>query len=150
MSFFRRDKDQSQAPPAQGASPNMHQMVAMLASAPEEQRLAMLKDRLAVFADHDEATREQAMKGMLVAGLELPDSDYQKIAASRFKAMNDLDADTRMALMKSHATVVKGLSDELRQKEMKAMKQIVSGLPEDKRHQMMTMMQNLGLMDGGA
>jgi len=155
MSWFKKTtktepKPSTSASATQGGQPNMDQMVSMLASAPEEKRTEMLGDRLAVFASQDDVTRERAMKGMLVAALKLPEGEYQKVAASRFKAVMGLDEDTRMTLMKSHAATVKSLPPEQQQKEMKAMKQIVSGLPEDKRGQVMTMMQNLGLMGGGA
>jgi len=133
-------------PGSQGGQPNMDQMVRMMAAAPEEKRTMMLSDRLAVFAEQDGATRERGMKGMLVAALQLPEGEYQKVATSRFKAVNSLDDDTRMSLMKSHAAVVKSLPADQQQKEMKAMKQIVSALPEDKRGQTMAMMHNLGLM----
>lgn len=149
-SWFNKNKDRTSATPPQSGQSNPDQMVRMMASAPDEQRMKMLGDRLAVFADQEEATREQGMKGMLVAALRLPDDDYQKIAASRFKALNGLDAGMQMMLMKSHAAVVKSLSIGQQQKEMKAMKQIISGLPEDKRGQAMSMMQNLGLMGGNA
>ncbi len=155
MSWFKKStkvepKASDPVSTSQGGQPNMDQMVAMMASAPEDKRTSMLGDRLAVFAGQDEATRTRGMKGMLVAALQLPDDDYQKIAASRFKAVNALDGDTQMMLMKSHAGVVKSLPADQQQKEMKAMKQIVSGLPEDTRGQVMSMMENLGLMGGDA
>ena len=90
---------------SQGGQSNMDQMVHMMAGAPEDRRASMLNDRLAVFAGQDEAMRERGMKGMLVAALQLPEDDYEKIAASRFKAMSGLDSDTRMMLMKSHAEI---------------------------------------------
>ncbi|GMQ97690.1 MAG: hypothetical protein BMS9Abin17_0190 [Acidimicrobiia bacterium] len=153
MSWFKKTtktgpKPSTTAPAAKGGQPNMDQMVRMLASAPEEKRTSMLSDRLAVFAGQDEVSRERGMKGMLVAALQLPEDDYQKIAASRFRAVNELDQETRMTLMMSHAATVKSLAPEQQQKEMKAMKQIVSGLPEDKRDQTMKMMRDLGLMGG--
>lgn len=153
MSWFKKDKSTSEQKPAvaaQGDGGQMDQMVRMLASAPEEQRVAMLNDRLAVFADQEQGPREDTMRGMLVAALKLPDDEYQKIAAARFKALQSFPSDTQMMLMKSHAAVVKALPGDQRAKDMSAMKKIISGLPEDKRAQMMTMMQNLGLMGGDA
>jgi len=141
-------KASAAAPASQSAQTNMDQMVHMLVGASEDQRTSMLSDRLAVFAGQDEAMRKRGMKGMLVAALQLSEDDYQKIAASRFKAMSGLGADTQMMLMKSHAAVVKSLPTDQQGKEMKAMKQVVSSLPEAKRGQAMAMMQNLGLMGG--
>jgi len=153
MSWFKKTKSApAQKPVAadQDGGGQMDQMVRMLASAPEQQRVAMLNDRLAVFADQEQGPREDKMRGMLVAALKLPDDEYQKIAAARFEALQSFPSDTQMMMMKSHATVVKALPDEQRAKEMSAMQKIVSGLPEDRRAQMMAMMQNLGLMGGGA
>ncbi|NOY55571.1 MAG: hypothetical protein GXP34_06245 [Actinobacteria bacterium] len=151
MSWLKKNtkterKASAPAPASQGGQAGMDQMVRMLAAAPEDRRTMMLGDRLAVFAGQDEASRERAMKGMLAAALQLPEDGYRKIAASRFKALNGLDADTRMTLMKSHAAVVKSLPADQQQREMKTMKQIVSALPEAERGRMMAMMQNLGLM----
>ena len=151
MSWLKRNtkterKASVPASTSQGGQAGMDQMVRMLAAAPDDQRTTMLGDRLTVFAEQDEASREHAMTGMLAAALQLPDDDYQKIATARFKALNGFDADTRMTLMKSHAAVVKSLPADQRQREMKAMKQIVFALPEAERGQVMTMMQNLGLM----
>ncbi len=157
MRWFKKDKSSKAGPntPTPGGMPEggrsgMDQMVRMMAKAPEDQRSSMLGDRVAVFAGQDQSTRERGMKSMLVAALELPKDDYQKIAASRFKAMSALAAETQMSLMKSHAAVVKSLPADQQQKEMKAMKQIVSSLPEDKRVQVVSMMENLGLMGGNA
>ncbi len=157
MSWFKKNKSTKAGPKAsdrggmpQGGQPSMDQMVRMMARASEDQRTSMLGDRVAVFAEQDEATRERGMKGMLVAALQLPDDDYQKIAASRFKAISALAADTQMSLMKSHAAVVKSLPADQQHKEMKAMKQVVSSLPDEKRGQVMSMMQKLGLMGGDA
>jgi hypothetical protein len=153
MSWFNKKQDNvAEKPAAAGPSGagQMDQMVRMLASASEDKRVAMLGDRLAVFADQGQGPRHENMRGMLVAALKLPDDEYQKIAGARFKALQSFPSDTQMMLMKSHAEVVKALAGNQRAKEMSAMKTIVSGLPEDKRAQMMTMMQNLGLMGGGA
>lgn len=153
MSWFNKKRNTVVERPA-AAGPSgagqMDQMVRMLASASEDKRVAMLGDRLAVFADQEQGSREENMRGMLVAALKLPNDEYHKIAAARFKALQSFPSDTQMVLMKSHADVVKALPGDQRAKEMSAMKKIISGLPEDKRAQMTTMMQNLGLMGGGA
>jgi len=122
MSWFKKtakieSKLSAAAPAAQVGQPNMDQMVAMLASAPEEKRTEMLGDRLAVFAS--QAMRGRTMKDMLVAALKLPEAEYQKVAASRFKALQSLPSDTQMMLMKSHAATVKSLPPEQQGKEMK-------------------------------
>ena len=150
MSMFKKNKsgDSDQAAPT--GQPDMTQMVRMLAAAPEEQRSAMLLDRMTVFADQEEGMRRTTMEAMLVAGLGLPSEEYQLIAQSRFKVLNTFDDETRMSLMQSHAAVVKELPAELGRKEMAAMKEIISALPEDKRTQMTGMMQKLGLMGESA
>lgn len=148
MSLFKRDKSGSDDNSGPGGQTDMTQMVRMLAAAPEEQRTAMLGDRLTVFAQQDESARQATMKAMVVAALALPSEEYLKIAGSRFKALNAFDDATRMTLMQSHASVVKGLPADLSRKEMAVMTQIVSSLPDDKRTQMMAMMQKLGLMGG--
>ncbi len=146
MGIFKKDKHGSGDEPMPGGQPDMTQMVRMLAAAPEEQRSAMLTDRMAVFADQEEGMRRTTMKAMLVAGLGLPSEEYQLIAQSRFKVLNTFDDETRMSLMQSHAAVVKELPADLGHKEMAAMTEIVSALPDDKRAQMMGLMQKLGLM----
>ena len=150
MSLFKKDKSDSDDSGAPTGQPDMTQMVRMLAAAPEEQRSAMLGDRMAVFAEQEESMRRTTMKAMLVAALELSSEEYQKIAHSRFKALSTFDDETRVILMQSHAAVVKELPAEMGDKEKAAMTQIVSALPGDKRTQMMAMMQKLGLMGESA
>jgi len=150
MSMFKRDKSDSGDGSMSGGQPDMTQMVRMLASAPAEQRTAMLVDRLAVFAEQEESQRRMTMKAMVVAALGLPPEEYEAIARSRFEAVNTFDDETRMSLMQSHASVVKELPAELGDREKATMAQIVSGLPDDKRVQMMGMMQKLGLMGESA
>ncbi len=153
MSWFKKDKSTPTPKPPTGSAGGggqIDQMVRMLASAPEQQRVAMLSDRLAVFADQEQEARQVQMGGMLTAALELPGDEYQKIATARFKALQSLPADTQMMLMKSHAAAVKALPGDQRAKEMSAMKKIISDLPQDERAKTMAMMQNLGLMGGEA
>lgn len=146
MGMFKKDKSGPGNEPTPGGQPDMTQMVRMLVAAPEEQRSAMLADRMAVFADQEETMRRTTMRAMLVAALGLPSEEYHLIARSRFNVLNTFDDETRMSLMQSHAAVVKELPAELGRKEMAAMQEIISALPDDKRAQMMAMMQNLGLM----
>ncbi|MFV1991502.1 MAG: hypothetical protein ACC652_12265 [Acidimicrobiales bacterium] len=153
MSWFKKNKKgraQKSAVSAKGDGGHMDEMVRMLVAAPEDERVSILNDRLAVFADLEPGPREESMRGMLVAALKLPDDEYQKIAAARFKTLQSFPSNTQTMLMKSHAAVVNALPGDQRAKEMTAMNKVVSGLPEDKRAQTMKMMQNLGLMDGAA
>lgn len=122
------------------------QMVRMLAAAPDEQRQAMLADRLQVFAAQDEVERRSAMRHMLTAGLDLPDDDYRRIAASRLWALRHLEPPQRMALARSHAEILRTLPDQLRQKEQRTMQAVVAALPPEERMQVTTMMQQTGLM----
>lgn len=131
--------------PVAAHNPDMGQMVRMLAQAPEEQRQAMLRDRLETFAGQEPEARERGMRMMLEAALGLPDEDYGRLAASRLAALESLDEPTRMTLMGTHAATVKQLPAELRDKEMRATRQVLAGLPKDERRQVQTMMQQAGL-----
>lgn len=145
MGLFNKKKQ----PNEEASSPagmDMTPMVTMLAAAPEEQRRQMLTDRLAVFADQDDATRAKGMRAMLAAALALPDDDYTKIAASRLDVLVDMSPEQRMTLMQTHAAVVKDLGDEQRDKEMRTMRAVVGELPASQRETVMGMMQKLGMM----
>ncbi len=148
MSWFRKkDRSNTAAPSRAGApgAPDMSQMVRMLAGAPQEQRVAMLSDRLTVFAGQDADRRERGMRAMLVAALALPDEEYRKIAAARLEALGTLPETERMALMRSHAAIVKGLAPEQRAREMAIVSRLVGAMPEPRRAGMMGMMRQLGL-----
>lgn len=146
MGLFSK-KNEENGPDRSGAGTGMDMtpMVRMLASASEEQRQQMLSDRLAVFADQDEATRTRGMEAMLTAALSLPDDAYRNIVSSRLAVLLGLPQETRMTLMQTHAAVVKGLDEGQRQKEMRTMQTVVSGLPEGQREMVTGMMAKLGL-----
>lgn len=124
---------------------DMGDMVRTLASLPEDQRQAMIRTRLQRFADQGEGERKLGMRAMLTAALELPGSDYRRLAGSRMTVLMGLPQDQQMRLMKTHVSVLMELPPDKQNKEMQVMKELLMDLPEGERSRMVGMMEQLGM-----
>ncbi len=135
----------------------MESMVKMLADAPEEQRRAMLKTRLSLFASMNDSDIANGMKMMISALQKLGPDSLRKLTYTRLESLaEDFDAPTRKKLMGTHMMVLPKeqmmadinamvsamgqCHDSCRMKDMSTMKELMMEMPQEKRAMMMQML----------
>lgn len=126
---------------------NMQDMVAALATMPEDKRKTMMTERLDMFYGMPEEQRKQGMSGMIQAVGALSDADQRKLVKTRTECLCDFSDEKRNALMGAHMGILQSLGEQARMKEMQTIQSIVPELsPENQAvvKGMMEKMQHMG------
>jgi hypothetical protein len=112
---------------------DMDEMIKMLASAPEEQRRAMVRQRMDMFLSMPEENRVQAMRAMLLSIGKLSPEARKRLIKTRTEVVAGYDNDQRKQLLLSRMKSGMELPREVDTADMQAIEQVLPELPEDLR-----------------
>ncbi len=121
----------------------MDQMVKMLANAPEEQRRAMVKQRMDMFLSMPEENRIQGMRGMLSSIGKLNAEEKKRIIKTRTEIVASYPDEQRKTLLVSRMKAGMQLPKDVDESDMKTIKEVLPELPENLRANFMATQQDL-------
>ncbi len=122
---------------------DMDQMVRMLANAPEEQRRAMVRQRMDMFLSMPEENRVLGMRGMLLSIGKLPADAKTRLIKTRTEVVAAYPDAERKQLLQARMKAGMGLPREVDTADMQAIEQVLPQLPEDLRKNFMGTKQEL-------
>jgi uncharacterized protein YbjQ (UPF0145 family) len=125
---------------------DMKSMVGALATMPDDQRKAMMQERLSMFAEMTEDQRRAAMAQMMEAAAGLPDDKLRKILKTRTELLLAFPTDKRNTLMETHMALMQGMPPERAMREMKIIESIVPELPLLQQQMLKMMLENMTKM----
>ncbi len=121
----------------------MDQMVKMLANAPEEQRRAMVKQRMEMFLSMPEDNRIQGMKGMVSSIGKLNADEKRRLIKTRTEVVASYPDEPRKVLLVSRMKAGMQLPKDVDESDMKTIKEVLPELPENLRANFMATQQDL-------
>lgn len=122
---------------------DMDQMVKMLANAPEEQRRAMVRQRMDMFLSMPEPNRVQGMQGMIQSIGKLSADERTRLIKTRTEIVASYPDAERKLLLQSRMKAGMGLPKELDATDMQTTERALPGLSEDLRSNFMKTKQEL-------
>ncbi len=112
---------------------DMDEMIKMLANAPEEQRRAMVRQRMDMFLSMPEENRVQGMRGMLLSiGKLSPDAKARLIKTRTEVVASYADAERKL-LLQTRMKAGMGLPKDVDTADMQTLEKVLPSLPENLR-----------------
>jgi hypothetical protein len=128
----------------------MDAIVKMLAEAPEEQRRAMVRQRMDMFLSMPEENRVQGMRGMLLSISKLSPDAKERFIKTRTEVIANYPDAERKQLLQSRMKAGMGLPKEVDSGDMQMLERVLPGLPENLRSNFMKTKEDLMKAMGGA
>ncbi len=125
-------------------------MVKMLADAPEDQRRAMVRQRMDMFLSMPEENRVQGMRGMLLSISKLSPDAKERFIKTRTEVVAGYPDAQRKQLLQSRMKAGMGLPKEIDTVDMQMLERVLPGLPENLRSNFMKTKEELMKATGGA
>lgn len=112
---------------------DMDEMIKMLANAPEEQRRAMVRQRMDMFLSMPEENRGQAMRGMLLSIGKLSPDARTRLIRTRTEVVAGYPDAERKQLLQSRMKAGMGLPRDVDAADMQTIERVLPELPESLR-----------------
>lgn len=122
---------------------DLEQMVKMLANAPEDQRKAMLQQRIDMFLGMPEEMRVNAMMGMVSSIAKLSPEESRRLIRTRTAVVAAYTDEQRTVLLSSRMKAGAQLPPEVHMKDMETVEAIVPELPANLRANITKTLQEL-------
>lgn len=122
---------------------DMDQMVKMLATAPEEQRRAMVRQRLEMFLSMPAEKRVEGMRGMLRSIGKLSPTEKTRLIKTRTEIVASLPPAERRELLQARIKAGMGLPKDVDEADMKTIEAVLPELPAELRNNFLTTRQEL-------
>ena len=108
-------------------------MIKMLANAPPEQRMSMMKDRLTMIAGQPEPQRIESVKGLVLAISKLDDKKKAEFIAGRTNVIVQLSPEQVNAILVARIKVSPQLPENVNKDDIKYAQMTVKLWPEEKQ-----------------
>ncbi len=112
---------------------DMDEMIKMLANAPEEQRRAMVRQRMDMFLSMPEENRVQGMRGMLLSIGKLSPDAKTRLIKTRTEVVASYPDPERKQLLQARMKAGMGLPKDVDTADMQAIERVLPQLPENLR-----------------
>ncbi len=122
---------------------DMDEMIKMLANAPEEQRRAMVRQRMDMFLSMPEENRVQGMRGMLLSIGKLSPDAKTRLIKTRTEVVASYPDPERKHLLQARMKAGMGLPKDVDTADMQAIERVLQDLPENLRSNFMKTRQEL-------
>ncbi len=111
----------------------MEDMIKMLAIAPPEQRMSMMKDRLTMIAGQPEPQRIESVKGLVLAISKLDDKKKAEFLAGRTNVIIQLSPEQVNAILVARIKVSTQIPENVNKDDIKYSQMAVKQWPEEKQ-----------------
>ncbi len=122
---------------------DMDAMVKMLANAPEEQRRAMVRQRMDMFLSMPDENRVQGMRGMLLSIGKLSTDAKTRLIKTRTEVVASYPDAERKILLQSRMKAGMGLPKDVDTADMQTLERVLPELPENLRSNFLKTKQEL-------
>ncbi len=122
---------------------DMDEMIKMLANAPEEQRRAMVRQRMDMFLSMPEENRVQGMRGMLLSIGKLSTDAKTRLIKTRTEVVASYPDEPRKQLLQARMKAGMGLPKDVDSADMQTIERVLPELPENLRANFMKTRQEL-------
>ncbi len=122
---------------------DMDEMIKMLANAPEEQRRAMVRQRMEMFLSMPEENRVQGMRGMLLSIGKLGPEARTRLIRTRTEVVASYPEAERKQLLQARMKAGMGLPKDVDTADMQTIERVLPDLPENLRTNFMKTKQDL-------
>jgi hypothetical protein len=112
---------------------DMDEMIKMLANAPEEQRRAMVRQRMDMFLSMPEESRVQGMRGMLLSIGKLSPDAKTRLIKTRTEVVASYPDPERKQLLQARMKAGMGLPKDVDTADMQMIERVLPQLPENLR-----------------
>lgn len=112
---------------------DMDEMIRMLANAPEEQRRAMVRQRMDMFLSMPEENRVQGMQGMLLSIGKLSPDAKTRLIKTRTEVVASYPYEERKQLLQARMKAGMGLPKDVDTADMRAIERVLPQLQENLR-----------------
>ncbi|MHA1959603.1 MAG: hypothetical protein ACW99U_05200 [Candidatus Thorarchaeota archaeon] len=114
-------------------SEGMDDMIKMLADQPEEQRQAMVTERLKMISGQPDEQRVQSVKGIVMGASKLNEKKWAGFIASRTNAIMGLEPEARKAILVARVKVGKEVPEPVNKTDFMYTVKAAMRWPEEKR-----------------
>lgn len=122
---------------------DMDAMVKMLANAPEEQRRAMVRQRMDMFLSMPEDNRVQGMRGMILSIGKLAPDEKTRLIKTRTEVVAAYPDEQRKLLLQSRMKAGMGIPKDVDMADMQTVERVLPELSESLRTNFMKTRQEL-------
>lgn len=112
---------------------DMDEMIKMLANAPDEQRRAMVRQRMDMFLSMPEENRIQGMRGMLLSIGKLSSDAKRRLIRTRTEVVAGYPDEQREQLLLARMKAGMGLPKDVDTADLQTIEQVLPELPDDLR-----------------